>query len=379
MPPTRGMTAAGAAALVELAKNNGRNAQVKTFDKDLRKFPGKASLLSVLNSDLAVIQPHGHGHTEVVPLSTIGLWKSGNPFDIQEVVRMEKLFNNPSMVVQPTGKSVSIEKTEYVVVSKNKGVFCGDRGWVRSASPTIQYSVYNEQAFAARAVGKLNKVVGCEDAMVLKRSELSDFLANLPPISPSPLSAQPKPAHIQGPKVIAPAETPSPVGVKPEVKIPTRPAQSSVSSLLNFDLDSILMEDNSELQKALENKRKAAEDAKAAKSMLEEALERLQQAQSEISRLTNSMTVPILGGSAPQEADDGSKLKRGALRSAIRSVLTVSSRLDAETLCSKVLGICPVTSNGSIKQALYSMRSAGLLERDDNGGWALTAEGKSSA
>lgn len=81
-------------------------------------------------------------------------------------------------------------------------------------------------------------------------------------------------------------------------------------------------------------------------------------------------------GAAPQAPK--TEGKRVFLRVKIRNILLNSSRLDNNSIHARLLAEVPDVTTTRVSSALSAMRADGLAERDDNGGWALTTNGRTA-
>lgn len=330
--------------LLELSRAAGKIANVKTcVNGDRRSHPGRAIFIGLLGKDKAIVKPFNHGKQEVVPLDSIGFWKSGCDFDIGEAM-------NAIREARPTVTPVNIV---YVVFSeKMQGVWNEHRRWVRDIE---RASRYTERSHAARAVGKLNKVQLQDDAKVMTKEDAAVALLDI----------------LTRPKTQM--TTPAPSAIPSRLLAATKPLPQKTSSLPDDDLVdvSVLFNENEISLRQAEGERKIAfEEYANIKRSLSEAIQKLKD--------LNSRVVELGGRSIlkSEKAEAGKRSKRLLIRGPIQEVLKIHSRLDAVSIFNRIKDrpdLVGITKK-KMMQCISGMVAHGLLE-EGNGGWQLTASG----
>lgn len=111
MAKSWGLTEAQARKLIELAKERGVKARVRTFRKENSQHAGRAFLLRVVNKYQAIIKPFTHRKEEVVNLSSLDFWVSGNEFDLTPAMLLiEGAAAEP--ILQPAFAATAFEFAE---------------------------------------------------------------------------------------------------------------------------------------------------------------------------------------------------------------------------------------------------------------------------
>jgi len=391
MESRQGISEAQALKLLELAQKNGRICNIKLINKDIRGKPNRGILKKVLGNGRAIVRPFKHGHDEEEKLSNIYFWKSGCDFDITEAMSM------PSAVDfrKPLGEKLSIPTSivpngapagEFVIFSaKMKSVWGGhERRWTQNFNLANKWRDHGD---GMRAIGKINKVPIQDDAVLLPINEAHDALLEV--LTAPQSAAQPSPSPTLPFKPQTPPMTPQTV-VQPR---PTAPALSA--SLLSvarpqpampvnlgedddfIDVDAFLGKDDASLKLAEEERKKAIYEYGLAKKAVEEAQKTVYAAKQKIAELDER--VRNLGGSSVLKGTETkpTKGKRLFIRSKIQKVLLSHSRLDADSIYNHIKHEAPGLEKAKVGTALYAMKSDGLAEKND-GGWALTTEGRNA-
>lgn len=391
MQSTRGITADQARKLLELARANNRICNVKLFNKKLRGKPNRGILKEVLNNDRAVVRPFKHGHDEEELLSNIMFWKGGCDFDITEAINMGSIdFKKPlgQRLSIPLSVIPSAQQTgEFVVFSaKMKAVWGGaERRWTQNFNQAVKWRDHGD---GMRAVGKLNKVQVQDDAVLLPINEAHDALLEIltapnsvPQQSPSPslpfkqqtppMTPQTAP---QAPRPTAPALSASLLSaVRPQPAMPVNLGEDDF-----IDVDALLGKDDVSLKLAEEERRKAIYEYGLAKKAVEEAQKTVAAAKQKIAELDER--VRTLGGSSvlKDNKEKKPKAKRYRIFPNIKEILTKHSRLDLSGIHDRLITSFPELDRNKLSKNLTNYKLRGLVERDDNGGWALTSLGRSN-
>lgn len=375
-----GITLEQARKLLELAKKATRQCKVRTIQKDGSQHAGRAFLLDVVGKHSARIKPFNHGKEEVVPLEHLRLWKAGNQFDIGPVEDMEDedmtaLANAPvgGLQLRPA------QRGEFCIISDSmEMVWCGDaRSW--KSEPQLGV-VYQDSLIAEKAVQRVNKTPMTRDARVVPRSEALTILG----VKMSAPKFVPAPSPVQGPVVISrPPE--------PPMKTPTStpsPAEQTVldfSQLTGLDINSMLETDEDEelLVRAKANLREAAEKYKIVAQQFQLITDQVKKANHTVNEIELRMRDKIIA--RMNEENKGSRARgpykpRGAKRPPIKQevikILKTHSRLDTKSIMDKISIVLPGASPTSVYPCLTALKTEGLAEKDENGGWALTAAGR---
>lgn len=382
MESRQGLTQSQAVALLELARQKGKPCLVKINNKEVRNRPGRGILKSVLNSGKVIVRPFKHGHDEEELLSNIFFWQGGMGFEFEEVVNMAGLdFRKPlgeklsiPMSVVPTGAPVG----EFVIFSaKMKAVWGGnERRWTQSFNLANKWKDHGD---GMRAVGKINKVPMQDDAKLLPLSEAHDALLEVltapqPSSQNLPFKPQAAPAAVQQVRPTAPALSASLLAAaRPQPAV-----QIDLDDDDLIDLDILLGKDNASLKLAEEERRKAAAEYGLAKKAVKEAARLAELAFKKFFELDQRCAE--LGGQASlKTAEKPSPKPRGkrlVMFPAIKDILTVHSRLNVGTIYEKLVIVLPEAERSKLHKNLSNYKKAGLLELDDNGGWALTEKGR---
>jgi hypothetical protein len=236
-----------------------------------------------------------------------------------------------------------------------------------------------------RAIGKINKVPIQDDAVLLPINEAHDALLEIltapqsAPSAPETLPFKPQtpqmtpPTVVQLPRPTAPAVPASLLAVaKPQPATPITLAEDDF-----IDLDAFLGKDDASLKLAEEERKKAIYEYGLAKKAVEEAQKTVAAAKQKIAELDER--VRNLGGSSVLKGTETkpTKGKRLFIRSKIQKVLLSHSRLDADSIYNHIKHEAPGLEKAKVGTALYAMKSDGLAEKND-GGWALTTEGRNA-
>lgn len=389
MESRQGISQAQALKLIELAQKSGRPCNVKLINKEIRGKPNRAILKRVLNGHKVIVRPFKHGHDEEELLSNVFFWKSGCDFDISEAENM------PSTVDfrKPLGERLSIPTSvvpngapagEFVIFSaKMKSVWGGhERRWTQNFNLANKWRDHGD---GMRAIGKINKVPMQDDAVLLPINEAHDALLEVltapqsAPSTPETLPFKPQippmtpPTAVQISRPTAPAIPASILAIaKPQPSIPVNLGEDDF-----IDLDAFLGKDDASLKLAEEERKKAIYEYGLAKKAVEEAQKTVAVAKQKISELDER--VRNLGGSSVLKGTETKpqKGKRIFVRSKIQKVLLSHSRLDVDSIYNHIKGEAPGLEKAKIGMALYAMKSDGLAEKND-GGWALTHEGRNA-
>lgn len=393
MERRQGISQAQALKLIELAQKSGRPCNVKLINKEIRGKPNRAILKRVLNSHKVIVRPFKHGHDEEELLSNVFFWKSGCDFDISEAENMPTSTD----FRKPLGERLSIPTSvvpngapagEFVIFSaKMKSVWGGhERRWTQNFNLANKWRDHGD---GMRAIGKINKVPMQDDAVLLPINEAHDALLEV--LTAPQSAAQPSPSPTLPFKPQTPPMTPQTV-VQPR---PTAPALSA--SLLSvarpqpampvnlgedddfIDVDAFLGKDDASLKLAEEERKKAIYEYGLAKKAVEEAQKTVYAAKQKIAELDER--VQTLGGSSVLKGNKEKKPKGKRLRlfPNIKEILTTHSRLDLSGIYDRLVPSFPELDRNKLSKNLTNYKLRGLVERDDNGGWALTSLGRSNA
>lgn len=358
MARQKGITEAQGRRLLELAEEAGVQPKVRTYSKETAQHAGRAFLLDIPNSRQARIKPFNHGgKEEIVELTSLGLWKSGNNFNIEEVYRMDA-----ATLVQATGRPIHnySGQQQYVVYSrKMKCVWGGDlHKWTANFAHAATWS---DPSHAARSVGKLNKAPVSDDATVLKREIAYEYLRS-PQLQPVQVQPYQPSAAIALPQTVMTA--------------PVTATETPQNEISDEGLASILAFDETSFLKSIQAVKTAHAEVQAAKKMLADAEQKFQTATLNHNSIIGLLRTSIDSASPKKRKSMGPK---GALKECIREILKTHSRLDTSGIATRVNGKLPEKTRGSITQCLYTLQKSEEVERDDNGGWALTSLGRSNA
>lgn len=238
----------------------------------------------------------------------------------------------------------------FVILSRKCGGIWGGEnvGWTPNPMRGISY----EEANAKRASQALGRQDGADDAEVVAIDNAMQILGEMR----------------------GPATLPRPI----ETVKPAKHLRVSLSPLPDsLDIDAILEDDGTALQKAINDRKAAAQEVKDAQAMLSEAMAKLQAAQEVFARLMGRDEI----GRVEEQAQDDKRgyTPRGALKGAVRKILSESSHLSMSSIVGKVMGLVDLKAGdpqNSIKQCLYSMKSAGEVALNDQGAYGLTSFGR---
>ena len=364
---TQGLSFVEANALMDAARKAGRRPKVRTFQKNSGKqHCGRAFLLEVVNERTARIQPFHHGgKIETVPLNELRLWKGGNEHIPIEEIR--KMSGTASSVAVPA-KGTHTDEARLVVFSKKaQGVWGGERTrWTQDFNRAVRWNQHELRA-AQGVESKLKGMQVSDDAILLKDTvafgALTELLDELT-TPPSQAVAPPQPAP--RPQTVA--------AVPPALELDGEPQSKKVLPKDDFiDFDT-LFNDNEELLRKAEAERKTfGLEYKKAKLALEDMKNKFELLDRNVVSLGGHS---VLKGATPQAPK--TEGKRVFLRAKIRNMLLVSSRLDSKSIYSRLLAEVPDVTTTRVSSALSAMKDAGLAERNDSGGWALTTAGRTA-
>jgi hypothetical protein len=335
--------------------------------------------LDVVGKHSARIKPFNHGKEEVVPLENLRLWKAGNQFDIGPVEDMED-EDMTALATAPVGglQARPQQRGEFCIISDAmEMIWCGDaRSW--KSEPQLGV-VYPDSAIAEKAVQRVNKTPMTRDARVVPRSEALTILG----VKMSAPKFVPAPAPVQGPVVISrPPESPMPT--QTPVLSPADQAALDFSHITGLDINSMLVEDEDEalLTRAKANRRELAEKYKVVAQTFALITKQVKEANDTV----NEIELRIREKTLNRISSEKNRSKRGPykprtgnrppLKQEVIKILKAHSRLDKATIVGKIGLILPESTDGSISQCLYALRADELAERDEHGGWALTAKGR---
>lgn len=352
MEDPKGMTAQQARAI--LAAANGRNVQVKVKDKDIRTEPHKAILIAVKNDRIAIIKPHNHGHNEEVELNKVFMWKAGN-IDYPE---MEEIFDSSLLIQNPIGGlSKSPKNQKWCVLSRaQRTIWCGPTlGW--QANPR-DAAIYPEHSHAARAVGKLKANALTRDAEVIPKEEAYSIMGTF---YPTVVSAPPREPVMNQAAIPTLPRTSAASALEDSPK----PISLNFSELMDINVDEILNEDSTNLQKAMDNRREAAEKFKTAKQVLELAAAKLKH--------TNDVVVELMEKVAHRgDSNEAKPVRRGLIKQTVLEVMGSSSRLSIDAVVDKCRGKHNELTPQSIKQTLYGLISQKKVGRENDDVWLIS-------
>lgn len=353
----QGLSFIEANALMEAARKAGRRPKVRTFQKNSGKqHCGRAFLLEVVNERTAKIQPFRHGgRIETVQLSELHLWKGGNEHIPIEEIR--KMSGTSSVAV--SAKGTHTDEARFVVFSKKaQGVWGGERmKWTQDFNRAVRWNQHEMKA-AQSVESKLKGMQFSDDAILLKDTVAFGALTELLDEMTTPSSQ--------------PVVRSQPVAAIPSFELDAEPQPKKVVPKDDFiDFDT-LFNDNEELLRKAEAERKSfGLEYQKAKLSLESMKIKFELLDRNVVSLGGHS---VLKGAAPQTPKaDG---KRVFLRSKIRNILLVSSRLDSNSIYAKLVAEVPGLTTTKVSSSLSSMKAEGLMERSDSGGWALTAAGR---
>lgn len=349
------MTAGQARKLMELASIAGKPCNVKSIDKDLRHAPGRAILKGLQGETKAIIQPFHHRKEEIVDLSTVAFWKGGCAFDISPAEQfIEAKTDAPVAAIRP----------EFVVLSEKNGGLWSNKGWTKYLSMASRYI---EHSHAARAVGKINKVAGHEDAKVASIEEGQAFVTQF--VSDNRTSIE-LPVQVSKPEVKPMTTTP----INPELLKMARPQPSIPAPVIRDDDDfidsnALRNEDDAALRLAEEERKKLLVDFVSTRNLFNDIRAKLTQLDNRVMELGGKTILK-------QKSDNPSQKKRVVLRSHVRPILLAHSRLSSEAIHERLVSEFPTLELKKVKQCLFAMSADGLVEKNDSGGWAITAQGR---
>jgi len=356
------LTAEQCRELLRVAKD--RMVQVKIHNKDIRTTPGRARLVCVCdNNRQAIVKPHHHGKNETVELTQISYWVGGNSHFPEGTEIMKQSFQ-ASGLSNAAGGLAPVHSPHYVVSDSLNSVWGGSvNQWVSIPRNAHEFPNLGD---ASRSIYRLKSRADAQDARAVTKAEMQTLVGGWMSEKPQPAAPRGE-GTLMAPKLIV--ESDPPVESMYSTIEPRYPSQKNNSTNLEFNLDEIAKDDGDTLQKAFQERRRAAQDALEAQTLLEEALVRL--------RASTAVIQTHIGKTATAPVVDEKKgnVPKGTVRAAIRKILGESSRLSTSLLVEKVQGLGVNSTPGSIKQAIYSMRQTGLLESNDNG-HALTAAGR---
>lgn len=348
-----GISDAQARRLIELAKKHETTAKVRTFRKDDSQHSGRAFLFEVTSPGYARIQPFTHRKEEVVELSTLRLWKSGNEFDTQEVYDME---GSPA-IIEATGEPVTTS-TKYAIFSKKmRGLWSESRAmWIQNVKNASKWNSHEKEK-AEQLLQKIRKAPVHNDAELLPEADAIFRLQNI---------------ILENNSLAITERVPSSMNVSPFlVSSPSNSAFSGEDDLL--DLDALLKADDTLLRQAENERKKAMEEYLAAKKVLREVTTKLKGMNERVVELGGRSI--LKSSSSPAPADTG---KRVYMRCHIKNVLLSSSRLDAQSIFDRIQKVSSTITLQKTKQSLIAMRVDGIAEKDENDNWALTDKGRSA-
>lgn len=332
-----GLTQAQALKLISLATESGQKAKVRTANLDASQHRGRAFLLEVVNRHQALIQPFEHRKQELVELSSLSFWKSGNDFDISEAI---------NAVEQKEEIMASANTSRYVVYSKKwNGVWGGDhKKWVPQSN---RARLFDTQESAQEVADKQAKSPMSSDAVAMRLEEAHSLLN----------------------------PTPMPIAIEPTAEAVTH-MPKQLNSLFDSDLDAILNFDKSALMKAIDECQQAAKDLQQVEALRIEAEERLQKAKELVSQMTSMVGKAARSQKQKSVVEDEASVptKPGALKKAILEACGTKSHWDTTSLFNAIRQACPKSSEGSIQQALYKLRADGLIAGSNAAGWNLVKD-----
>jgi hypothetical protein len=382
MESRQGMTTEQAKKLLELAISNNKPCNVKIHNKDIRNKPGRAILKELLSDNKALIRPFKHGRDEIELLSNLSFWKTGCDFDITEVIRMSSDIE----FIKPLGEKLSIptnvlakgennEELFIIFSKKNKAVWGGStRRWIKQINLA---SKWTERKHGLKSVGKINKIKGQEDAELLPiaeaHAELSKVL-NSNGNNPLAFTQTHQTNAQQTPRPTAPAIPASLLAItKPQ---PSNPIPDNVDDDF-IDLEALLGKDTASLKLAEEERKKAVFEYGKAKQAAEQAQKAVVEIKQKIVELDSR--VQILGGTSilKDKPTQKKKGKKVFIRSEIQKVLMSHSRLDSDSILQHIKQDINELTMKRLEGSLQAMKSDGLAEKNE-GGWALTKEGRSA-
>lgn len=361
---TQGISFAEATALMEAARRVGRKPKVRTFQKNSGKqHCGRAFLLEVVNKTTARIQPFHHGgKIETVSLDELRLWKGGNEHIPIEEIR--KMSGTATAVAVPA-KGTHTDEARLVVFSKKaQGVWGGERTrWTQDFNRAVRWNQH-ELRVAQGIESKLKGMQASDDAILLKDTVAFGALTELLDELTAPPSQAAAPQPTPRPQLVA--------AVPQSLELDAEPQPKKVIPKDDFIDFETLFNDNEELLRKAEAERKVfGLEYQKAKLALEEMKNKFELLDRNVVSLGGHS---VLKGAAPQAPK--TEGKRVFLRAKIRSMLLVSSRLDSKSIYNRLLAEVPDVTTTRVSSALSAMKDAGLAERNDNGGWALTTAGR---
>ena len=330
-----GISFSQAAKLIELAKAAGHIARVRTNFLDCSQHRGRAFLLRLVSQHEALIKPFTHRKEEVVPLAKLSFWKSGNEFDISQAV---------DAVEQQKEQSMSdTTAIKYVVFSaKWNGIWGGEhRKWTKSSQLARTFAT---ESAAEECASKQRKNPMSNDAEVMRLESAHSLL------NPTP-------------KAAATTEVTA-----------SKSSDSAISApmILDADITAILSIDRNALNKAFDDMQQAAKDLQQLEAMRAEIHERLNSAKQTIANLTASkFSANKQEKPKAKTTTSASLTKPGLLKNTVLDALKQHGAIETTAMFAICREKSPLSSNSSIQQCLYKMRSDKLIDGSNAAGWKL--------
>ena len=385
------LTASQARKLLELAARHNKKAYVMCFDKDVRSKPGRAQLIRVLNERKAEIKPFHHGKTEEIDLSNMQVWKAGNQFDTSEVYEMTETVKFVGGL-GPAVKTPLIRTGKFYVISKKMKMIWGGSnvGWVSDIEEAAKYDFDH---YAARAVGKINKMPMSSDAEVVTEQQAKDFLGlqmganvaeTIERINVSAMPSNTLPPQMQTPLTIArhPHQAP-PAAILPNmVEVPPKPV-FAVDSLefMGMDIAAIINDDTGdELQYLLSQRKQAAVEFAKAKEYFDNSVKKLKDANDKYNAFVAGQSF-VPKGLTPS-GSKGTKIHNRGLKRAMLIAMSGPNvpPLSPEDVLGKIKGAMPNAELINVNQTLLALKYEHHAERDEaTKTWKLTDEGQQEA
>lgn len=162
--------------------------------------------------------------------------------------------------------------------------------------------------------------------------------------------------------------------INPELLKMARPQPSIPAPVIRDDDDfidsnALRNEDDAALRLAEEERKKLLVDFVSTRNLFNDIRAKLTQLDNRVMELGGKTILK-------QKSDNPSQKKRVVLRSHVRPILLAHSRLSSEAIHERLVSEFPALELKKVKQCLFAMSADGLVEKNDSGGWAITAQGR---
>lgn len=354
--------------------------RVRTWqDGGNREHAGRAILLR-LQGEQAVIKPHTHGKEEIVPLSQISEWKSGNHFyEQRKPMKPQKLTQREMTLlagtaggIEPAQKDFAPLSTKFIIADRENRRFYGGptQRWVNDVSKAL---VHKTKGDADRAVHHLHRSDDAKHVEVVARdvavglsSQWNSGNVAVKPENPADTLETPITSSMSPESFHASKEIVAPITGE-------KNSDSILSSLISIDLDAIENDDGSDLIAAINARKKAASDLKEARALLIDAYQRFDETQQAYGNLIQRFAPKAKTSEKVVPANN--RPAKGAAAPLIKGFLGSSGKASSGEIVKYMidLGIYDNTKNpaSSCRQAIYKLERQKEIVKTSNGMFKL--------